>query len=158
MNPQTDHPVDRPSLFAGRSKGHWLTLAVAAGLVVGLSVLGLLLTPDTRGVGTHEQLGLRPCLPIQLWNVPCPGCGVTTSVTLATQGDFAASVRNQPFGFTVWLGLLAFLGWVVLGLVRRRDLGEQLVAWNKTPWLWAAGVIAGLSWVYKIWLMHGPGT
>jgi hypothetical protein len=146
----------RPVLWAGRSREHWLILLLAAGAVGGLLVLGLALRPDARGVGTHEQLGLRPCLSMQLWRVPCPGCGVTTSVTLAMQGRFWEAFRNQPFGFAVWLAVLAFVGWALAGQLRGRDLWIDLQAWRSRPWLWAGGVIAVVSWIYKIWLVRAP--
>ncbi|MCI0574324.1 MAG: DUF2752 domain-containing protein [Myxococcaceae bacterium] len=143
-----------PVRWAGRSREHWLLLLLAAGVVAGLAVLGLALEPDERGVGTHEQLGLRPCLPMQVWSLPCPGCGVTTSVTLATQGRFLAALWNQPFGFAVWLLLLAFVAWAALGHLRGRDLWERLQAWRSGPWLWAGGVLAVVGWLYKIWLVR----
>ena len=79
--------VDRRS--ATRSKEHWIVLALAWLALGGAFLLGRFLEPDPRGFGTHEQLGFRACLPVELWNVPCPGCGVTTAVTLAVHGELA---------------------------------------------------------------------
>jgi len=143
-----------PVLWAGRSREHWLILLLAAGALAGLAVLGLALEPDARGVGTHEQLGLRPCLTMELWNVPCPGCGVTTSVTLATQGRFLDALKNQPFGFAVWLFVLGFVAWAALGHLRGRDLWERLHAVRARPWLWAGGVLCVTGWIYKLWLVR----
>jgi hypothetical protein len=143
-----------PLRWAGRTREHWLVLGLAFGAAAGLLVLGLLLKPDARGVGTHEQLGLRPCLTMDLWNFPCPGCGVTTSVTLATQGRFLAALENQPFGFAVWLAVLAFVGWALQGQLRGQDLWERLQTWRAGPWLWGLGVLAVVSWAYKIWLVR----
>ncbi len=157
MVPDTSTPAaaspsaERP----GRSREHWFLLAAAALTVLGLVVMGLLLTPDARGVGTHKQLGLRPCMTMEYWNFPCPGCGVTTSVTLATQGEFLQSFKNQPFGFLVFLTMLGFVGWVAVGQVRGRDLWRDLQSrrWGKA--LVVLAFVCALSWLYKIWLIHG---
>lgn len=61
---------------ASKSLGHWLVLGTAAlGLAVWL-VLALFVTPDERGYGTHEKLGLPACVSMKVLGVPCPGCGV----------------------------------------------------------------------------------
>ena len=130
-------------------------MLAAAGLaVVGLGVMRFALVADARGVGTHEQLGMRPCMSMDQWNVPCPGCGVTTSVTMATQGDMLGAISNQPFGFVVWLLALGYIGWAVIGHLRGRDLWADLNAWRFVPWLWSVGTVAGVSWVYKIWIVR----
>ncbi|MEM7306807.1 MAG: DUF2752 domain-containing protein [Planctomycetota bacterium] len=143
-----------PVLWAGRSREHWLILLLAAIAALGLVVMGVVLRPDARGVGTHEQLGMKPCMTMELWDLPCPGCGVTTSVTMATQGRFLDSLHNQPFGFVVWLCGLGFIGWAIVGHVRGRDLWARFQMWRSGPWLWTLGSIAMCAWVYKFWLVR----
>ena len=137
-----------------RSPEHWGVLAFAGLTLVVLLVLGLFLSPDPSGVGTHEQLGMRACMTMDRWNVPCPGCGVTTSVTLATQGRLLDSFLNQPFGFAVALAMVGFVLWAGVGHLRRRDLYDDLRALPAARWSIAIGVVAALSWVYKIWLVR----
>ncbi len=47
-------------------------MLVAGGplLLALLALLGLALEPDPRGHGTHERLGLQPCLPMERWALP----------------------------------------------------------------------------------------
>jgi len=140
---------------ARRQPEHWVILGGAVLAPSGLFLLGLLLEPDPRGFGTHEKLGMRPCMPMELWNVPCPGCGVTTSVTHAVRGDLLGSLGVQPFGLVVVFGILAFLGWALMGHLRGRDLWDDLshIRWSR--WMTIAGVLMGIAWVYKTAAVRG---
>lgn len=69
-----------------------------------------------RTHGVHQQLGLPPCALLTHLAIPCPSCGMTTSVSLMMHGDPTAAWRANPagvcvciFGFVavIWLGLLA---------------------------------------------------
>lgn len=133
-----------------RSREHWLILGIGAVALIGMLALGAIVSPDARGHGTHEQLGLPPCMTMELWSIPCPGCGVTTSVTLASQGRFLDSFVNQPFGLTVWLGVIAFALWAFAQHVRGIDIYRDLRGRRAAPLVFAAAGIAGASWVYKL--------
>ena len=39
-------------------------------------LVALSLTPDNRGLGTHEQLGLAPCRMLSYLHIPCPYIGI----------------------------------------------------------------------------------
>jgi len=57
--------------------------------------------------GPHRQLGLPPCHFQSLLGLPCPSCGMTTSVSLCMHGDFAAAMRVNWAGVVVTvLGVL----------------------------------------------------
>ena len=138
-----------------RSRAHGLVLAACLGAPLALLALGLYLTPDPRGWGTHEQLGFRPCMPMRLWSFPCPGCGVTTSVALAAHGQPLAALRVQPFGL-VALAVAAAAGvWAVVGHARGRDLHAELarVAWKR--WGRILATLALLAWMYKLAAVRG---
>jgi len=139
----------------GRSREHGLVLLLALLAPLGLLAIGVALRPDPRGYGTHEQLGFRPCLPMRLWNVPCPGCGVTTAVALAMRGEARHSLRTQPFGLVTIAAALGGASWAVIGHVRGRDLYAELgrIRWKR----WGALLLTLglLAWAYKLALLRG---
>ena len=125
---------------------------------VGLAVLALfafVIEPDPRGHGTHEKLGLPACRMMEWFHVPCPGCGVTTSVALAARGQLAQSVHNQPFGILVALAIPVAAVWVLVGHARGRDLWRDLQAVRLKPWAIAAGAVLAACWIYKLALTFG---
>jgi hypothetical protein len=66
-------------------------------------------SPDARGHGTHEQLGLPPC-GWALQGYPCPTCGATTAACYVVHGNLLRALLAHPFGAVVAvLGLLAAL-------------------------------------------------
>ncbi len=81
-----------------------------------VTLFGVVLRPDGRGHGTHQQLGLPPCPSVLLFHRPCPGCGLTTSISAVLHGDVALSWSAHPFGiplYSLWT-LTAFacgFGW-----------------------------------------------
>jgi len=125
-------------------------LGGAALTIAGVVTLGLFVEPDPRGFGTHEQLGLAPCKSMDTIGIPCPGCGVTTSVSLLWQGEPWASFLNQPFGFL--FGLLAPLA-ALLAIYRHlrgADIYEDAlkVRWGKLLLGFASVML--LAWIYKV--------
>jgi len=147
--------VGDPAAPPERSREHYLVLAGAWLALFGLVGIGLALTPDPRGFGTHEQLGFQPCFPVRFWNIPCPGCGVTTAVALAFHGQPLASLRTQPFG---WVTILTVAGFALFATrlhLARRDVFRELA---HLPWrvlLPTGTVLLGGSWLYKLARMRG---
>jgi len=131
-------------------------LFVMAGSATMLGV-GRWLTPNAAGVGTHEQLGLPPCMFLKLTGIPCPSCGLTTSVSYAAHLQFGASFLTQPFGLLIFL--LAFLSIpVAFVLLISPAMWKYKVPtkWSSTA-MYAVLVGYGLAWMFKIWHMHGAG-
>jgi hypothetical protein len=138
-----------------RTTEHWFLLFVAGGGVLCLFVMALWLDPDPRGYGTHESLGFAPCLPMELWNVPCPGCGVTTSVTHAMHGQLLQSLLVQPFGFLLFIAAVVFIVWVVSGALRGKDLGPVFLRQNWKRWAISSALAMCAGWIYKLALTRG---
>jgi uncharacterized membrane protein len=133
-----------------RAKYITLGLVASAGLIT-----ARLLQPSPRGVGTHEQLGLPPCVFLHLTGIPCPGCGLTTSFAHAARLQFYESAITQPFGLVVFI--IAVLS-VPLSMhfIRRR------IPWSKFNLLRGRNLVLRLtialfilSWLYKIAVMKG---
>jgi uncharacterized protein DUF2752 len=92
--------------------GRILALAISAGCLQML-IIGARLNPDPAGMGTHTQLGLPACSFAAATGLPCPTCGMTTSVSWLARGNLAASFYVQPMGAVIgliaiaafWLGI-----------------------------------------------------
>jgi hypothetical protein len=140
---------------APRSRAHGLVLAAACAAPLALFALARGLEPDPRGWGTHEQLGFRPCYPMAQWNVPCPGCGVTTALAHAARGELLTALCVQPFGPIVGFAALALSLWALLQHARGRDLAEEL---PRLPWRPIVQTLATLglcAWLYKVATVRG---
>ena len=139
----------------GRSHEHGVLLALLLVANLGLLAMGLFLEPDERGFGTHEKLGLQPCFPLKMWDIPCPGCGVTTSVTHAAHGDLVTSFLTQPLGLLLALTTVALL---VYGLWLHVTGGDLWARLHALPWreVWmSVGGVAALAWIYKLASVRG---
>jgi len=142
------------TIEAPRSVEHWVLLSGAiAGLGI-LVLLGLFVTPDPRGFGTHTHLGLPECMTIEWWGVPCPGCGVTTSVCLAAHGKLLASLHNQPLGLVCAIVLAAVPLWATWQHFAGRDLYAEAGRLVFKPWLIGVGMLVLASWIWKIGLVR----
>lgn len=152
--PQNGGVAQEKAIAGGRSAEHWILLAGSfAGL--GLLVLfGLFVTPDPRGYGTHTHLGLPDCKTIEWWGVPCPGCGVTTSVCLAAHGRFLESLHTQPLGLACALILALAPFWALRLHLAGRDLHVEAARLVLRPWLVAGGVLVLGAWVWKLGLVR----
>ena len=119
------------------------------GATASLPLLALLTEPDPRGFGTHEQLGLAPCRMMQWTDIPCPGCGVTTSVVLTTQGQPVEAFLSQPFGVLCVLALPLLSVWALVGHFRGQDLYRNIEE-RRGPWVRVTWLLLLAAWIYKI--------
>jgi len=96
-------------------------LDVRSTLVAWVIVVGAFAVPRA-GFGVevcpfHAALGL-----------PCPGCGLTRSITALAALDVGASLRWHPFGPLVFLLALALVAVACIGARRRSRVASWLVA------------------------------
>ncbi|TWT56164.1 hypothetical protein CA85_45060 [Allorhodopirellula solitaria] len=125
--------------------------AILALVLFTLLAMARSLSPAAAGLGTHQQLGLPPCSMRVLFGLRCPACGMTTSWSHWTRGQWwpaaQANVGGVCLAFValavalvacrvVWTGrlpssrILTGLGWsiVATGAVTLVDWGTRL-AW-----------------------------
>jgi hypothetical protein len=100
-------------------------------------------------MGTHERLGLPPCLFHKVTGFPCFSCGMTTSWAWMAHGHPWLSFKTQPMGAilfvaTVFAGAASLVFLFTGGSVERRFQKHSKVT---TIAFWV-GLLAG--WVYKI--------
>ena len=144
-----------PSAPVKRSQEHWILLISAVAALLLLVVLALWIHPDPRGFGTHEQLGLPACRMMEWTGIPCPGCGVTTSVALFAHAQFLASFHNQPFGFLIALAIPLYAAWALASHFRGRDLGGDMQILRIRAFVIAVIAAIALGWLYKIAMVKG---
>lgn len=138
-----------PTSTRTRGAAHWIVLAVCLAAPLALVAARVLLDPEPQGFGTHEQLGLPPCQSMNWFGIPCPGCGVTTSVAWFAHAQAVRSLQTQPLGFLLGAVALFAAPLAVFGAVRGVDLGEQLRRLSRQRTWLALGVFALASWIYK---------
>lgn len=138
----------------GKPWEHWLLLGFGLAAIALIVVLATVVEPDARGFGTHERLGLPACIPMEKWGIPCPGCGVTTSIALAWHGQVQASIHNQPFGFITAVALPSYAIWAIVTALCGRNLATSVSRW-RLGWFGIVLVaVMALSWLYKLALVR----
>lgn len=138
-------------LNATRVRGFERLLAAATlATIVGTWAIAATLTPDSRGLGTHEQLGLVPCRTVTIFGIPCVFCGMTTSFSLLAHAEPLAALTVQPAGVAIAVSTIP-AAW-----------GAFVTVCTGTVPLWASRLATsvrarkvafytlGLAWVYKI--------
>lgn len=128
----------------------------AAALVVALAIIVIpaLLTPDPSGHGTHTQILLVPCIFEMLTGLPCPFCGMTTSLAHMARGEVAAAFATHVLGPPLYVG--AWLGavWALAALVRGTSAVPGPLRSPVAPKVFLA--IVGIAWVANtvIWVLR----
>ena len=129
---------------------HRIRAAALSGSLIAVFIIAALLTPDARGLGTHEQLGFGACPSLTFFHIPCAFCGMTTTFALMVRGHLIAGFLTQPAGAVLFMGA-AFACSVSLAMVvaGRTPSWAGTGIFNKRFFLTGAGVIVG-SWIYKV--------
>jgi len=127
-----------------------VTALILTAAIIAVFGLARWLTPDARGFGTHQQLGLPECQFRMLTGHNCPQCGMTTSFGLLVRGEFERSVRTNPCGpLLASLLIGGVLPWCVMAVVTGRSV---LTRQPGTTAVWLMGLYIILSLV--VWLMR----
>lgn len=118
-----------------------------------LAVIGIArwLTPDPRGFGTHEQLGLPPCVSERFLGFPCPFCGMTTSFSLMAHARPEEAFYTQPAGAAAFLVALVLMsGGIVTACAGYLPTAVRRSVVSRPATFFAILVLL-VSWVYKLW-------
>lgn len=112
------------------------------------------LTPDPDGMGTHIQLGLRPCTYLEATGIPCATCGMSTAFSHAAHGQLIQSFVTQPAGMIMCL-LLAVISLLSLyTLVMGIDILPIVRLLIKPHAFLSMGILVGAAWGYKILMVQ----
>lgn len=151
--PQNPHPEPN-----GYPLGRWARGLLAAWslILLGGFFVAYRLEPDPRGFGTHQRLGLPPCTIRTVFGIPCPSCGMTTSIANVTKGHFREAAQANLSAMLLSLVCAALIPWCWLSAfygrlcwVTRPDLLAALVAGS-------IGGGAAVEWVIRLWLLSSP--
>ena len=152
----TDHTSTPPALNTAppartlAPNGHRVAAAITAAACLTLLGVAAYLQPASDGHGTHEQLGLYPCVWAKSLDFPCPTCGMTTSFAHAAEGQFQAAFLTQPFG-----ALLAIITAITFWLAAHQAIfasrvGRMTDALTSGRTLWIGAAMLASAWIYKI--------
>lgn len=128
----------------------WLLLPMG---FLAATVLAAFLSPSPDGWGTHQALGLPPCLFHYLTGWLCPSCGLTTSFTHLIHGHVEAAFRTHPLGPVLYLawGLTGFLACLEF-FGRQTPLGKFFRG-QFAPWAYGALAVYLGTWGFRlIWI------
>jgi hypothetical protein len=128
--PSSDAPV---STF-GRAVLLGMALFLSGGFLVALAV-----SPDPRGYGTHQQLGLPPCTFRLLFGYPCAGCGMTTSFAHFVRGQFVDAAHASPAGAVLALVFAVSIPWCLYSAMIGR------LWFVSDPWTVGGSLVLSLS-------------
>lgn len=141
-------PEDGPLGWQGRALG-----AFVAACCLALLLVAWRLEPSGRGVGTHTQLGMAPCMWMARFGKPCATCGMTTAFSYTARGQFAAGLRAQPLGQLLCV-LVAAAFWPAVHSAATGSRWDRLVVALLRPRLvWTGLALVLAAWGYKLWAM-----
>jgi len=132
---------------------HHRNMLIASSLVVVLA-----LTLETRSDQRVEFAWLRgvampeTCASRSLFDVECPGCGLTRSFIALAAGDLAEAFQLNRTGWLLAFGLLIQFPYrlYLLHHIRTRGLPEPGGGWLKLAFSWTLIVALIGNWALKI--------
>jgi hypothetical protein len=65
------------------------------------------------------------------FGIPCPGCGMSTSISCLLHGDWQSAFATHAFGPIFFLGLVFFLGVSILPEAARKAVVQQVAKIEK---------------------------
>ncbi len=141
-----------PSGFSSKDRNQYLAVT---GVASSLLLVASLLRPSADGVGTHRQLGLPPCAFLHFTGIPCPSCGLTTSVVHAARLHFYQSLVTQPFGLIVFICAVLSIPLSIYFIRRRIPWSDLNIFPGRSIVIYSMLALFILSWLYKIVAMKG---
>ena len=92
----------------------------------GMTYVLALARPDSRGFGTHEQLGMSPCSWPVTMEAPCPTCGFTTAACHLVHLSPIRAILTQPFGAAMAAAGLAAAAYAGFCLLTGRSFLDRI--------------------------------
>lgn len=128
-----------------------LQLGLFVAVIGAVFAIAALMSPNPKGMETHRQLGLPPCIIRTLTGRSCPHCGLTTSFCWLVRGEWERSLAANPSGILL-AASLAYPGTLSIWIIGRNRWSKRIrfdrLARNLgVIWL----LSAGLLWLAGPW-------
>ncbi len=75
-----------------------------------------------------DGLGVTVCWFKSCYGLPCPGCGLTRSITCISHLEFGKAWQYHPFGSVVYALFVANVVLLIVPKARRRFLNDKILA------------------------------
>ncbi len=137
---------DRAKSAAGDRTGALAVLMLCAGIIAAAACL----TPSPDGYGTHTRLNLPPCAFREITGLPCPSCGLTTSMAHMARLEPGRAFFANPFGcggfaIVVFAGILS-----VYSLISRVSFSSIMERFFGLKVLYCLALLFLLSWGFTL--------
>lgn len=121
----------------------WLIPPFAFMLILGIARM---LKPDPSGHGTHQALGLPPCLFFAGTGLPCPSCGLTTSFSHLVRLQWSQAFQANPLGPVLFLLFALVAIFSLLEFFGGSTPLRKLLNGQGTGWIYGGVVIYLTVW------------
>jgi len=117
--------------------------------IVALLLALFLLTPSQTGFSTHEQIIPIPCSFHHFFKIPCPSCGLTTSLAHILNGNLLDSIKTHPLGLFFFLLFLIILYQSIKGVILSKAWWQVF----QKRWL-QNSIICGIGIYLIVWVIR----
>jgi len=149
-NVKSDQQLTRSSPRQKLTTAERILVVVGTVGIPAIFGIALWLTPDPRGFGTHQQLGMPACTFRSLFGLNCPHCGMTTSFCWFVRGQWDQSCRVNSAGFILAAGSVLIWPWLLAVSVTGLWLGLQkpgrLFLLSTAGWL----LLSLMFWILRL--------
>lgn len=132
------------------SVGQRVALVVPALALLALLVSAGTMTPDERGHGTHQQLGLPPCTFYVIFQRPCPACGMTTSWAWLLRGEIGRALVANAGGMLLACVSLVGTAWLLVSAFRGRWFGGRPSEWALVCVFGLVSLVTAVQWIWRL--------
>lgn len=144
-------PISDPPIAASgrkaRARYHLHTLWLAVAMVALSAALQVLPGGRVAFIGWESSPLPHSCLSRRLWNVSCPGCGLTRSFIWLAHGQWRESLAVHHVGWLLALLVVVQIPYRLLCLARPQSALPQ--GWAN-PTLMAVASLLMLNWLVNL--------
>ena len=130
--------------------GQRIALVMLALVLLALLVTAGTMTPDERGHGTHQQLGLPPCTFYVIFQRPCPACGMTTSWAWLLRGEVGHALAANAGGMLLACMSLVGTAWLLVSALCGRWFGGRPSEWILAGIVGLISLVTAGQWIWRL--------